>query len=146
MRRTARVTDALCGRTEAVGYVGTADALLGAGITSAATSSAATAATTAYAPAPLGAITVQETAMLATALGAAAQRVVNDAVADANQRNGAPDQRVAVHMPAARRTEMDQHPGLKRTGASRAQSARTGLANISSQRVRPRPELRRPRP
>ena len=71
---------------------------------------------------------------------------VKDAVADANQRNGAPDQRVAVHMPAARRTEVDRRPGLRRNGALRAQPARTGLANISRQRVRPRPELRRPRP
>ena len=142
MRRTARVTDALCGRNEAAGYVGTADALLGAGTSSAATSSAATAAATALLDAP----TVPETAVLTTPLGAAAQRVVKNAVSDANQRNGAPDQRVAVHMPAARRTDMDRRPGLRRTGASRAQSARPELANISRQRVRPRPELLRLRP
>lgn len=141
MRRTDRVTDALCGPKEAVGYVGTADALLSAG-----TANAATAATSGYAPAPLGATTVQATTTLATTLGAAAQRVVVDAVADANQRNGAPHQMVAVHMPAARRTDMDRRPGLKRTGALRAQPARTGLASISRQRARPRPELRRPRP
>ena len=141
MRRTARVTDALCGREEAVGYVGTGDALPGVG-----TASAAPTASTAFAPAPLGATAVPATTLLATTLGAGAQRVVKDAVADANQRNGAPEQPVAVHMPAARRTEVDRCHGLRRNGALSAQPARTGLANISRQRVRPRPELLRPRP
>jgi hypothetical protein len=136
MPRTDRVTDALSGRIEAVGHVSTADALLGVGTANAAT---------AHVPAPLGATTVQATTTRAT-LGAAAQRVVKDAVADANGRNGAPDQEVAMHRPAARRIDMDRRPGLQRTGASRAQPARPGLASISRQRVRPRPELRRPRP
>ena len=136
MRRTAGVTDALGGGKKAVADLGTADALLGAG-----TASAATVTPTADALAP-----VQATTLPVTTLGAAAQRAVNDAAADANQRVCAPDHQVAVQMTAARRTDTDRRAGRAGTGSSRAEPARPGPVNITRQRVRPRPELRRPRP
>ena len=136
MRRTAGVTDALGGGKKAVANLGTANPLLGAG-----TARAATVTPTAHASAP-----VQATTLQATTLGAAAQRAVNDAAADANQRACAPDHKVALQMTAARRTDADGRAGRARTGLSRAESNRPGLVNITRQRARPRPELRRPRP
>jgi hypothetical protein len=138
MRPTARVTDAPGGHTNAVAYMGSADALLGAG-----TASVATVTSPPLAPAPAPA---QATTVRATTLGAAAQRAVNDAAAEANQRKCAPDHKVAGQMTAARRGDADRRAGLTRTRMARAEPTRTGLVNITRQRARPRPELRRPRP
>jgi hypothetical protein len=89
---------------------------------------------------------VSAAARPAAGLGAAARAALTDAAADANQRVGGQDHKVAVYMPAARRSDAYGRAGLQQSVVSRAQSARTGAANMNGQRVRPRPELRRPRP